>query len=221
MLRSIAYSLLLANTALGNPLTSEDVRRERTLIAKGLAQEKAQAAELFRASQNVPLLRRVTAGVSVVENKLASADTTSRQELADVETRNLEEQQLTLHAPADARTYSAHHPTNSLACYLDVNGRKNPETFLPREELQRGANVLVPWQTIDAPACLAAAELEGYIRMRCDLKFKTGDYWSQLHASRLNDEQLAHLRYYDYLDLHAPRRPVLVYRCTELRGRNH
>lgn len=221
MLKSIACSLLLVDVALGNPLTAEDVRAERTLISKEIAQEKAQAAELFRASQNVPLLRRVSAGVSVVENKLSSVDTTTERKFEDVAIRNLGKQQLALHAQVDSRTYFAHHPTNSPVCYVDAKGTKNPETFLPREELQRGVNILVPWKTIDAPACLTAAELEGYIQMRCYPQLKTGDYWSQLHAARLSDDQLAQLRYYDYLDLHAPRQPVLVYRCTELRGRNN
>lgn len=220
-LRSIAYSLFLTIAAKANPLTPEDVRAEREQIPKQIAQEKAQAAELFRASQNASLLKRVTPGVSVVENKLQQTDIVTRHTNDDIKADALGEKQLTLYAGVEARTFSSHHPTNSLPLYLDASGRKNPETYLWPEELQSGVNVLVPWKTIDAPACLTAVELERYIQMRCDLKLKTGDYWSQLHASRLNDEQLAQLRYYDYLDLHAPKRPVLVFHCTELRGRNN
>ena len=220
-LTSIACSLLLTAAADANPLTPEDVRAEREQIPREIAQEKAHAAELFRASRNVPLLKRVTSGVSIVENKLTGADITTRRKIEETAAGVLGERQFTLYARTEGRTYSAHHPTNSLPLYLDPNRRKKPETYLPPEQLQRGVNILVPWKTIEAPACLTAAELEDYIQMRCDLKLKTGDYWSQLHASRLTDKQLVELRYYDYLDLHAPKQPVLVFHCTELRGRSN
>ena len=220
-LMSIACSLFLTIAAKANPLTPEDVRAEREQIPKQIAQEKAQAAELFRASQNGPLLKRVTSGVSVVENKLQQTDIVTRRTNDDIKADILGARQITLYARAEARTFLSHRPTNSLPLYLDSSARKNPETYLRSEALQSGVNILVPWKTIDAPACLTAAELERYIQMRCDLKLKTGDYWSQLLASRMNDEQLAQLRYYDYLDLNAPKQPVLVFHCTELRGRSN
>lgn len=218
-LMSIACSLTIAAKA--NPLTAEDVRAEREQIPKPIAQEKAQAAELFRASQNAPLLKRVTSGISVVEDKLQQTDIVTCHTNDEIKADILGGKQLTLYARSEARTFSSHRPTNSLPLYLDASGRKKPETYLRPEELQGGVNILVPWKTIDAPACLTVTELESYIQMRCDFKLKTGDYWSQLHASRLNDEQLAQLRYYDYLDIYAPKQPVLVYHCTELRGRNN
>jgi hypothetical protein len=202
-------------------LTPADIRAEREQISKQIAQEKAQAAELFRASQNGPLLKRATSGVSVVENKLQQTDIVTRRTNDDIKADILGARQITLYARAEARTFSSHRPPNSLPLYLDTSGRNNPETYLRPDELQSGVNILVPWKTIDAPACLNATELEDYIQMRCDLKLKTGDYWSQLHASRLNDAQLAQLRYYDYLDIYAPKQPVLVFHCTELRGRNN
>jgi hypothetical protein len=220
-LTSIACSLLLPTAADANPLTPEDVRAERKQIPREIAQEKAHAAELFRASRNTPLLKRVTSGVSIVENKLGSADMTIRRKIEETEAGVLGEKQFTLYARTEGRTYSGHHPTNSLPLYLDPSGRKKPETYLPSDELQRGVNILVPWKNIDAPACLTAVDLESYILVRCDLRLKTGDYWSQLHASRLTDEQLAKLRYYDYLDLHTPMQPVPVFHCTELRGRSN
>jgi hypothetical protein len=151
-----------------------------------------------------------------VDNKLTEADIVARPKMEETETATLGKRPLTLYARIETRTYSAHRPTNSLALYVDPNGRKKPETYLATEDLRRGVNILVPWKTMEAPACLTASELEGYIRMRCDFKLKTGDYWSQLHASRLNDEQLAQLRYFDYLDIHAAKQPVLVFHCTEL-----
>src|ERR1039458_4730817 len=67
-----------------------------------------------------------------------------------------------------------------------------------------------------APACLPALELEDYIHLRIECGLKTGDYWAQLYANKYTDEQLALLRYYDYLDTSTPMQPVAVYRCTEL-----
>jgi len=211
---STVCSLVLTHAVDANPITQEDVRAEREQITREIAREKAQAAELFRAGQNLPLLKRVSSGVSTVENKLTEANIVARPRMEEIEAAPLGKRQITLYARTETRTYSAHRPTNSLALYVDPNGRKKPETYLATEDLRRGVNILVPWKTMEAPACLTASELEGYIRMRCDFKLKTGDYWSQLHASRLNDEQLAQLRYYDYLDIHAAKQPVLVFHCT-------
>ena len=69
---------------------------------------------------------------------------------------------------------------------------------------------------IAAPACLPALELEEYIHLRIECGLKTGEYWAQLYANKYTDEQLALLRYYDYLDTSTPMQPVAVYRCTEL-----
>jgi len=77
-----------------------------------------------------------------------------------------------------------------------------PETYVDPEILKGGVNILTLKGTKQVPACLSGEALENYLQLRCDQKLQPGDYWRELHARKLDDEQLARLRYYDYLDTH-------------------
>ena len=104
---------------------------------------------------------------------------------------------------------------------MDRNRRRAPETYVDAEILKGGVNILTLKGTNQVPACLSGEALEDYLQLRCDRKLQPGDYWRELHARRLDDEQLARLRYYDYLDTHVALRSVPVYQCMEIRSRNH
>jgi len=215
----IGCSLALAAAA--GPITPEDIRAERGIIPKALAQEKAEAMEIFRASQQPLLYRRATAGISRIEDKLANTATNEAPDTPDLELLSLGDKGSPLRAEVNKKSYTTHRPANGLPTYLDAKHRRSPEMYLSPEALAAGANILTPEATLQVPACLGPEELEDYLHMRCDRKFRSGDYWKELHAGRLNDHELACLRYYDYLDTNVALRSVPVYQCTEVQSRNH
>ncbi|ODU24055.1 MAG: hypothetical protein ABS95_02375 [Verrucomicrobia bacterium SCN 57-15] len=217
-------SLIVCSFALSvvaEPITPDDIRVERKIIPKALAQEKAEAVEIFRASQQPLLYRRALAGISRIEDKLANTATNAASPSADMKLVPLGDKRVAVQIDAMKKIYTAHQPTNGLPTFLDTKSRRSPEAYLSPDALAGGVNILAPKGTLQVPACLGAGELENYLRMRCDRKFQTGDYWKELHAGRLNEEELACLRYYDYLDANVPLRSVPVYQCTEIQGRNH
>lgn len=215
----IGFSLAL--TAAAGPITSDDVRVERGIIPKALAQEKVEAVEILRASQQPLLCRRAIAGISRIENKLANTATNAASRAADVKLVPLGNKRVSLQAEVKKEGYTTHRPANGLPTYLDRNGRRSPEDYLNPDVLKGGANILTPKGTLEVPACLGPKELEDYLHLRCDRKIRTGDYWRELHAGRLNDQELASLRYYDYLDANVALRSVPVYQCMEIQSRNH
>ena len=218
-LNLIGCSLTLAASA--GPITPKDVRAEREIIPQALALEKAQAAEIFRASQQPLLYRRAMAGISLIEDKLMAVATNATSLSTNLDLVPLGNKRFPMQAEVKKKTYATHWPANGLPTYLDRNGRRSPEAYLNPEVLAGGVNILSPEGTLQVPACLASEELENYLHMRYDRKFQPGDYWKQLHAGRLNEQELACLRYYDYLDANVPLRSVPVYQCTEIQGRNH
>jgi hypothetical protein len=215
----IACSAALAAAA--GPIAPEDIRAEREMIPKTLAQEKAEAAEIFRVSQQPLLYRRAMAGISRIEDKLANSPTNASLETPDLKLLPLSDKKVPLQAEVKGKSYATHRPANGLPTYLDTKNRRSPEAYLRPEALAGGVNILTPKATLQVPACLGSEELENYLHLRCDLKLRTGDYWKELHADRIDDGELACLRYYDYLDANVPLRSVPVYQCTEIRGRNH
>ncbi|MBE0541692.1 MAG: hypothetical protein IH623_09940 [Verrucomicrobia bacterium] len=215
----IGFSLAL--TAAAGPITSDDVRVERGIIPKALAQEKVEAVEILRASQQPLLCRRAIAGISRIENKLANTATNAASRAADVKLVLLGNKRVSLQAEVKKEGYTTYRPANGLPTYLDRNGRRSPEDYLNPDVLKGGANILTPKGTLEVPACLGPKELEDYLHLRCDRKIRTGDYWRELHAGRLNDQELASLRYYDYLDANVALRSVPVYQCMEIKSRNH
>lgn len=219
MLSLIASSLSLAVAA--GPVTPEDVRAERETIPKALAQEKAEAAEIFRASQQPLLCRRALAGISRIEAKLPNIATDAALQEADLKFIPLGDKRVPLHAEVKKKVFTTRHPANGLPTYLDTKNRRTPEAYLSPEVLAAGVNILTPKATLQVPACLGGEELENYLHMRCDRKFRLGDYWKELHAGRLKDEELTRLRFYDYLDANVPLRSVPVYQCTEIQGRHY
>jgi hypothetical protein len=218
-LRLIACSLAL--NVLAGPITPEDVRAERELFPKALAQEKTEAAEIFRSSQQPLLCRRAIAGISRIEDKLANMAINAPSHEVPLKLIPLRNKRVPLQAEVKKRSYTTHRPTNGMPAYLDSPGRRSPEAYLGPEMLAGGANLLTPKGTLQVPACLGGEELENYLHIRCDRRFRFGDYWKELHAGRLKDEELARLRFYDYLDANVPLRSVPVYQCTEIQGRNH
>lgn len=230
MFTTFAYRMLsligcsLALVAAAGPITPEDIRAERGIIHKALAQEKAEAAEIFRASQQPLLCRRAIAGISRIEDKLANTAVLAGRatnDTPDLKLLSLSGKRFPLHVEVKKKSFTAHRPTNGLPIYLDAKSRRVPEAYLSPEVLAAGANILTPKATLEVPACLESEELEEYLHVRCDRKLRCGDYWKELHAGRLNDNELACLRYYDYLDANVALRSVPVYQCTEVQSRNH
>jgi hypothetical protein len=185
-----------------------------------LAQEKAEAIAIFRASQQPLLWQRAMSGISRIENELQSAQTNAAVESSAL-LLTLGDKKLSLHADVLKQSYTAYRPTNGMPLYVGRNRRRAPETYVDPEILKSGLNILTLKGTNQVPACLSGEALENYLHLRCDQKLQTGDYWRELHARKLDDEQLARLRYYDYLDTHVALRSVPVYQCTEIRSRNH
>ena len=226
MFTTFAYrtlSLIGCSLALGaaaSPVTVGDVRTERDSIPRALAQEKAEAIAIFRASQQPLLWQRAMSGISRIENELQSAQTNAAVESSAL-SLTLADKKLSLHADVLKQSYTAYRPTNGMPLYVDRNRRWAPETYVDPEILKSGVNILTLKGTNQVPACLSGEALENYLHLRCDQKLQTGDYWRELHARKLDDELLARLRYYDYLDTHVALRSVPVYQCTEIRSRNH
>jgi hypothetical protein len=216
----IGCSLTLSAVAAAGPLTAADVRTERDAIPRYLAQEKAEAIEMFGASQQALLRDRAMSGISRIENKLQSGATNVVVE-PNALLLPLGEKKLVLHADVVKKSYTAYRPSNGKPLYVNTKGLRAPETYVAPEFLRTGVNILIPKGTVRVPVRLGGDELEDYLQLRCDRKLQTGDYWKELHARKLDDEQLARLRYYDYLDTHAALRSVPVYQCTELRSRTH
>ena len=218
MFTTFAYrtlSLIGCSLALGaaaSPVTVGDVRTERDSIPRALARDKAEAIAIFRASQQPLLWLRAMSGISCIENKLQSTPTNAAAETSAL-LLTLGDNKLTLHADVLKKSYTACQPTNSLP--------RAPETYVDPEILKGGVNILTLKGTNQVPACLSGEALENYLQLRCDQKLQPGDYWRELHARKLDDEQLARLRYYDYLDTHVALRSVPVYQCMEIRSRNH
>ena len=214
----IGCSLTLSVAA--GPVTVEDVRAERQSIPRALARDKVEAIEVFRASHQPLLWQRAVCGISCIENKLQTVQTNAAAGPSPLQVL-LGDRRLTPHADVLVRTYTACQPANGMPVYVNRTSRRAPETYVAPEILKAGVNILTPKGTNEVPACLAGQELEDYLHLRCDQKLRTGDYWKELHAHRLDDEQLARLRYYDYLDTHVALRSVPVYQCMEIRSRNH
>ena len=214
----IGCSLTMSLGVAAGPLDSTDVCAERGAIPKALAHEKAEAIEVFRASQQALLRDRAMSGISQVENKLQGAQTNATVE-SDAPLLSLGETKLTVHANVLKKSYTVHHPSNGKPIYVNINGRRAPENYVAPEILSTGVNILTPKGTVRVPVCLGGEELENYLQLRCDQKIQTGDYWKELHARKLDDQQLARVRYYDYLDTHVALRSVPVYQCMEIRSR--
>jgi hypothetical protein len=150
-----------------------------------------------------------------MQNKLSSVDTSVIIPVRKTPLDQLGNKHGSFRVEVSRRTFLAHYPGNGLKNIIDTKGVPIPELFIAQDDLLAGVNLLVPYKTIQAPACLPALELEEYIHLRIECGLKTGDYWAQLYANKYTDEQLALLRYYDYLDANAPTQPVSIYRCTE------
>lgn len=212
---------MLPLAARSGPIQAADVQRERQTIPHEIALEKAQALDSLSISANRDVLRKLAAGISSIEQKLEQQDVSSQPTRSDLMANNLREKRINSPVQVTARTYFTCRPTNGLPIFLDRRGRSNPQPFLTAAELEADVNVLVPVRQMEVPACLSDLEIEQYLEIRIGQKLRLGDYWRNLHREQFDDSQLALMRYYDYLDLHAARHTVLVYSCTELRSGEH
>jgi len=215
-----AWTLIGVNllTAYAAPISVEDVQAERQQVTAAICLEKTRVIHEM-AFYGSLLKRAVVQGISVVQNKLESLDLAIRIPSRAVTTDPLADKpNLSVHA-APARSYTTHSPSNQLKSYLNPKQLSHPEDFVLIADLPAGFNILTPLDPTQAPACLSSQELESYIHVRLDLKIEPGAYWRLLHTSSVTEEQLALLRYYDYLDTNAPKQPVTVYRCTEFAPR--
>ena len=211
-----ASSLLFGIAALAGPLSADDIRLERQAVPRDICLEKTRAYSCLQSSGSGLSRWILLNGVSTVQNKLASVDISTVIPPCEAPLETLGTHPEPLGAGVASRRFSAHFPDNGHKNILDVRGTERPERYVAPSDLQSGVNVLAPFKTILAPACLSASDLESYIHLRVDLGLKPGDYWACLHAAKLTDEQLALLRYYDYLDSNAPKQPVAVHHCTEV-----
>jgi hypothetical protein len=211
-----AISMLVSVAAAAGPLSTEDVRLERQSIPPEVCQEKARAFAQLRVSGSDLAKWVLVSGTSTIQNKLYAADASVIIPTRETPSDQLGSEKFNFGIEVSRRNFSAHYPGNGLKNIIDAKGVPHPELFVSPTDLQTGVNLLVPFKTIQAPACLSALDLEEYIHLRLECGLKTGDYWAQLHSNKYTDEQLALLRYYDYLDANAPKQPVSVYRCTEL-----
>lgn len=213
---TLTVSTLVSVAAAAGPISAEDVRQERQGIPMDVCQEKARAFAQLQVSGSDLAKWVLSSGTSTIQNELSAADTSVIIPTRETAFDRLGVKQSNLRIEVSRRTFLAHYPGNGLKTILDTKGVPHPEVFIASEDLQAGVTLLVPFKTIQAPACLPALELEDYIHLRIECGLKTGDYWAQLYANKYTDEQLALLRYYDYLDTSTPMQPVAVYRCTEL-----
>lgn len=200
------------------PVTPTDVREERASIPSALAAEKAEAIQVFQASQQISLAVRAMEGISRIEDSLSRIETNVSTAIPEVQPAILGEKRMPLGLTVTKHIYTTAAPTNGFICYLDARNRRSPELYLASTSLKQGANVLVPKCILPVPACLSATELDDYLVERLDHNFPTGAYWRHLHSGHIRDDELARLRYYDYLDTHAPLHSVPVYQCIEIRG---
>jgi hypothetical protein len=215
----IASSALLGLAAAAGPLTAEDVRQEKQAISQEICFEKAHIYPSLQATGSALARWVLLSGTSTIQNKLSAVDSSTVVFPREERFGTLGSKLQSFSDGVSCRRFYTHFPENGYRNVLDAKGTPNPERYLPQSDLAAGVNVLVRLKTIQAPVCLSAAELEEYIHLRVELKIKPGNYWAYLHLNKLNDEQLALLRYYDYLDTSAPKRPVAVYRCSELIAR--
>ncbi len=215
----IAGSVLFGLAAAAGPLTAEDVRQEKQVISKESCFEKAQIYPSLQSTGSALAQWVLLSGTSTIQNKLSAVDRSTVIIPRDEHFETLGTKLQSFGDGVSSRQFCTHFPENGYRNILNAKGTLNPERYLSQNDLAAGVNVLIPLKTIPAPVCLSAAELEEYIHLRVELKIKPGDYWAYLHLNKLNDEQLALLRFYDYLDTSAPKRPVAVYRCSELIAR--
>jgi hypothetical protein len=211
----VVASLAASFLAQAGPVSSEDVRQERSCVDVGACQEKVRAISQLRFSGGL-WKWVILSGSSGVQNKLAAIDLTLSTFPWNEPIEQLGGRQIAFALEVKARKFLAHHPANGKANRIDTAGRPHPEVYLTAEELKSGVNILTFLQTLDIPVCLSAVEVENYIYFRVECQLRPGDYWKQLHTGKYTDEQLAVLRYLDYLDANAPTQPVPVYHCTEL-----
>jgi hypothetical protein len=200
------------------PLTPADVQEERATIPSALAAEKAEANQVFQASRQFSLACRALEGISRIEDSLSQVSTNVPAATAEMRPTILGEKRMPLGVTVIKRIHTTTVPTNGFNCYLDAQNRRSPELYLDSASLKRGVNVLVPKGVFPIPSCLQAAEVDDYLIERIDRNLTVGAYWNHLHSGRIPDEELARLRYYDYLDTHTPLHSVPVYQCTEIRG---
>lgn len=200
----------LALSALANPITPNDVKQERALINPANCMVKVNIQSLFASSMPELTAYALTTGIADIDNKLVEPQNSRTIQPLPVEFSQISKPTSQPRAYFKHASYTCHSPSNSLPNFLATT------TALPQiPQNAHKFNLLEVKAIIQVPTCLTFKELEAYIRLRFDKNLGLGAYWKELHRTRITPEDLALLRWFDYLDENNPKQPVTVYTCTE------
>ncbi len=200
-----------------NPLKDGDIAQEQELYSPAIAREKAQA--LVRFPHKPVLLSRLNSGTSPLEAKLAQIDLQAKPEHPELNGRLLSEKPVSQVAFAAHKEFITYRPQGYSLVYADLEDNPNPAQYIPRAELEKSVLVLRPMRRFKVPACLNAQETEAYVQTRLAQGIGRWSYWANLHNPEIQATPLKDLRYYDYLDLYAPTRDIVVFSAAELSAR--
>lgn len=219
-LKPLAYSwaFLCIFCCQGNPVSEADVQKEKEALSRRIASAKAHAVQSLRGA-NPFVFNLATQGTSLIENKLQAVNTQTEQARTDIPALVLGSKVIRKSLKVEKAQSIVYRPPGTFPVFLDAQGRDNPENYLSTEELATGAHILTPLKTIPVPNCLTEQEVNEYVTIRLERGWQLGDYWRLLFSGTASFPELAQLRYYDYIETHATSRPVLVFRCTTVRGR--
>lgn len=215
----ILAALLNIEARAACPISAKDVALERKALSSTLAMQKNEFLSLASSIHLNACIQPANRGISLVENQLQDSLNIQGQ----VSKVNFEDLGTKVFGAKIQPTsaYFTHNPTNGFKSILLHVGTKHPDAYLDPKDLQSGINLLIPAGSLSCPACLTSEDLEGYIHSRKDLKQGLGEYWNNLFSKRYTDEQLALLRYYEYVEINSPKVDVPVFYCTVVFGRNH
>ena len=215
----LSASNLFVLTGLAVPITAEDVQLERQSIPSSICIEKHNAYENLTAGGSQLSQWPLIQGISPIYNKRINVDTSLYIPTRNTTLENPQQAQVLSPRQGMIANYTlstnfVHFPSNNFRNFISTPDMKHPEQYIKPEILHQGINVLTMVKSELIPSCLTAVEVEEYIQLRYQLKFDVGDYWLLLHSGTLSDNQLAALRYYDYLDQKANKQLVSIYNCS-------
>ena len=201
------------------PVTAKDVALERRALSASIASQKNEFLSLAVALHLNACIPPANRGISLIENELADSLNIRGQVIP----AKFEELGSKVYGEnvRPVSVFFTHIPTNGLKTVLLHIGMRHPDAYLEPKDLKAGVNLLIPAGTMRCPACLTSENLEGYIHSRQDLKQNLGEYWNNLFSGRYSDADLAFLRYYEYVEINAPKMDVPVFYCTVVVGRNN
>ena len=199
----------LFNTAKANPITPNDVNQEKAIISPANCIVKLNTQSRFANSMSALTASVLTTGIAAIDNKLESQLNYPTIPPLTIDFAALNKTPMPPRAYTRNKPYTCHHPDNNLPNFLadETSLSKIPPNV-------KQFNLLKARTTLQAPACLTFKELEDYIRLRVDQNLELGAYWRELHQPQRTANDLALLRWFDYLDENTSKQPVTVYTCT-------